>query len=147
MGVGDHQLDATQAAARQRAEGRRTASTSQKVSDSEAPMAMPCTSRRPSLLTPTAMVTATGTMRPASRTFTSVASSQRYAHPSPLANGDEAKAAKVLQCLPHRAAAVRQAEIMTERHAKGAGHRGGSNARMPRTPSAMAACSSQTSPP
>lgn len=44
--------------------------SSQKVSASEAPMAMPSTSRRPSLLTPTAMVTATGTMRPASRTFT-----------------------------------------------------------------------------
>ena len=33
-------------------------------------MAMPSTSRRPSPLTPTATVTATGTMRPASRTFT-----------------------------------------------------------------------------
>ena len=33
-------------------------------------MAMPSTSRRPSLLTPTAMMTATETIRPAWRTFT-----------------------------------------------------------------------------
>jgi hypothetical protein len=37
----------------------------QKVSASEAPIAMPSTSRRPSPLTPTAMMTATETIRPA----------------------------------------------------------------------------------
>ena len=42
----------------------------QKVSASDAPIAMPSTSRRPWSLTATATVTATGTMRPASRTFT-----------------------------------------------------------------------------
>ena len=36
----------------------------QKVSASEGPMSMPSTSRRPSALTPTAMITATETMRP-----------------------------------------------------------------------------------
>jgi hypothetical protein len=41
----------------------------QKVSASDAPIAMPSTSRRPSLLTPTAMVTATETIRPACRTL------------------------------------------------------------------------------
>ncbi len=49
-----------------------------KVSASDAPTAMPSTSRRPRSLTATAMVTATGTMRPASRIFTQVASSHRY---------------------------------------------------------------------
>jgi hypothetical protein len=44
--------------------------STQNVSASEAPIAMPSTSRRPSVLTATAMVTATETMRPASRTFT-----------------------------------------------------------------------------
>jgi hypothetical protein len=42
----------------------------QKVSASEAPIAMPNTSRRPSLLTATATITATETMRPFSRAFT-----------------------------------------------------------------------------
>ena len=65
MRVGDDQLDAAQAAPGQAAQEVR-----QKVSASEAPTAMPRTSRRPSPLTPTAMVTATETMRPASRTFT-----------------------------------------------------------------------------
>jgi hypothetical protein len=41
-----------------------------KVSASEAPIAMPSTSRRPSVLTATAMVTATETILLASRTFT-----------------------------------------------------------------------------
>ena len=40
------------------------------VSASEAPIAMPSTSRRPSLLTATATMTATETMRPLARTFT-----------------------------------------------------------------------------
>jgi hypothetical protein len=48
----------------------RRRNSTQKVSAFEAPIAMPSTSRRPSLLTATAMVTATETMRPASRTFT-----------------------------------------------------------------------------
>ena len=42
----------------------------QKVSASDAPIAIPSTSRRPWSLTATATVTATETMRPASRTFT-----------------------------------------------------------------------------
>ncbi len=41
----------------------------QKVAASETPMSMPSTSRRPSLLTPTAMITATETMRPFWRTL------------------------------------------------------------------------------
>ena len=44
--------------------------SSQKVSASDAPMSMPSSSRRPSLLTATAMMTATETMRPFWRTFT-----------------------------------------------------------------------------
>ena len=42
----------------------------QKVSASEAPIIMPSTSRRPSVLTPTAMITATETIRPFWRAFT-----------------------------------------------------------------------------
>jgi hypothetical protein len=41
----------------------------QNVSASDAPIAISSTSRRPSPFTPTAMVTATETMRPACRTF------------------------------------------------------------------------------
>src|SRR3954471_21678369 len=41
----------------------------QKVSASEGPMSMPSTSRRPSVFTPTAMITATGTTRPLLLTF------------------------------------------------------------------------------
>jgi Transposase len=44
--------------------------STQKVSASKAPIAMPSTSRRPLLLTAIAMVTATETVRPASRTST-----------------------------------------------------------------------------
>jgi len=44
--------------------------STQKVAASAAPIARPSTSRRPSVLSATAMVTATETMRPASRTFT-----------------------------------------------------------------------------
>jgi len=50
----------------------------QKVSASDGPISMPSTSRRPSPLTPTAMITATDTMRPLWRTFRYVASIQRY---------------------------------------------------------------------
>jgi len=42
----------------------------QKGSASDGPISSPRTSRRPSLLTPTATITATETMRPAWRTFT-----------------------------------------------------------------------------
>ena len=42
----------------------------QKGSASEGPMSMPSTSRRPSVLTPTATITATETIRPFWRTFT-----------------------------------------------------------------------------
>ena len=47
----------------------------QNVSASEGPISMPSTSRRPSVLTPTAMMTATETMRWLRRTLTYVASS------------------------------------------------------------------------
>ncbi len=47
------------------------------VSAPDGPISMPSTSRRPSLLTPTAMITATETMRPFWRTFTEVASTHR----------------------------------------------------------------------
>ncbi len=70
MGVGDHQLHAAQGASGQGKQGRHTASTVQNVSASEAPTAMPSTLRRPSPLTPTVMVTATETIRPASLAFT-----------------------------------------------------------------------------
>ena len=65
MGVGDDQLDATQATARERAE-----EVEPEGLGLGGAVAMPRTSRRPSPLTPTAMVTATGMMRPAWRTFT-----------------------------------------------------------------------------
>jgi hypothetical protein len=57
MGVGDGQLDPAQP---RRVSLRRKAV--QKGSASEAPMSMPSTSRRPSLLTPTAIITATETI-------------------------------------------------------------------------------------
>jgi hypothetical protein len=44
--------------------------STRKVAASAAPIAMPSTSRRPSVLTAPARVTATETIRPASRTFT-----------------------------------------------------------------------------
>ena len=44
--------------------------SAQKGSASEAPPFKPCTSRWPSVFTPTATITATLTMRPASRVFT-----------------------------------------------------------------------------
>jgi hypothetical protein len=72
MRIRDHQLDAAQAAPGQRAQEL----------DPEGlglggPIVMPSTSRRPSLLTATARMTAAETMRPLVRTFTQVASSQR----------------------------------------------------------------------
>ena len=63
--VGDQQLHARSP---RRASERRN--SVQKASASDAPIAMPRTSRRPWSLTATATVTATETMRPASRTFT-----------------------------------------------------------------------------
>ena len=65
MGVGHDQLDTAQATAGKLAQER-----FQNVSASDGPISMPRTSRRPSLLTPTAMITATETMRPFWRTFT-----------------------------------------------------------------------------
>ena len=63
--VGDHQLHAAQPAP-----SRERRNSVQKVSASDAPIAMPRTSRRPWSLTATATVTATETMRPVWRTFT-----------------------------------------------------------------------------
>jgi hypothetical protein len=63
--IGDDQLTPP----RPRRLSRRRNST-QKVSASEAPIAMPSTSRRPSVLTAAAMITAAETIRPASRTLT-----------------------------------------------------------------------------
>jgi hypothetical protein len=57
-GVGDRQLDAAQAAV-----GLRR-NAAQNVSASEGPISSPRISRRPSLLTPTATITATEMMRP-----------------------------------------------------------------------------------
>src|SRR3954469_2520427 len=53
---------------------------SQKVAASEGPMPRPRISRRPSWLTPTAIMAATDTTRPPSRILRYVASSQRRAH-------------------------------------------------------------------
>ncbi len=50
----------------------------QNGSASLGPTATPKTSRIPSVVTPTAIITATETMRPACRTFTYVASIHRY---------------------------------------------------------------------
>ena len=66
MTVRDDELDPAQAASRRDCAGSR----SRTVSASLAPVAMPSTSRRPSVLTATAMVAATETMRPAWRTLT-----------------------------------------------------------------------------
>ena len=65
MGVGHHQLDAAQATAGELAQERRPERLG-----FGGPMSMPRTLRRPSLLTPTATITATDTMRPFWRTFT-----------------------------------------------------------------------------
>src|SRR6201987_2070184 len=62
----------------------------QKVSASEGPICSPTISRRPSVLTATAIIAATETMRPPSRCFRYVAPSHRYGH-SP-ANGRSRKA-------------------------------------------------------
>jgi hypothetical protein len=71
VGVGDHQLDAAQAAAGELAqEGGPEGLGLGRIS-------MPRISRRPSPLTPTATITATETMRPCWRTFTEVASTHR----------------------------------------------------------------------
>jgi hypothetical protein len=58
VGVGDHQLDAAQAAP-----GEPRKNSVQKVSASEGPTPSPRTSRRPSVLTATATVAATETIR------------------------------------------------------------------------------------
>ena len=65
VGVGDDEFDARRP---RRASLRRNAV--QNVSASDGPMSIPSTSRRPSLLTPTATITATEMMRPFWRTFT-----------------------------------------------------------------------------
>jgi hypothetical protein len=64
MGIGDDELDAAQASPGQLAQN-----SVQIASASDVPISMPSTSRRPSVLTPTAMMTATETMRPPRRTF------------------------------------------------------------------------------
>jgi hypothetical protein len=65
MGIGDHQLDATQTAPSELAQELRPERFGFRRSDIEAKHFA-----RLSLLTPTAMITATDTMRPLSRTFT-----------------------------------------------------------------------------
>jgi len=52
----------------------------QNGSASDGPVVTPSTSRRPSVLTPTAIITAVETIRPAWRSFRYVASIQRYGH-------------------------------------------------------------------
>ena len=63
--IGDDELDAAQAPARQRAQ-----ELGPERLGLRGPTAMPSTSRRPSPLTPTAIITATDTILPLSRTFT-----------------------------------------------------------------------------
>jgi hypothetical protein len=80
MSIRVHQLDALQPAPPQLAkdsaqnvsasEGPTSKDSAQNVLASEEPMSMPSISRRPSLLTPTAMMAATDTRRPFWRTFT-----------------------------------------------------------------------------
>ncbi len=65
MGVGDDQLDAASPRP-----FRLRRNSVQIGSASEVPISIPSTSRLPSSLTPTAMMTATETMRPPWRTFT-----------------------------------------------------------------------------
>ena len=65
MGIRDYELDAAQAAPCQRAQ-----ELGPEGLGLEAPIAMPSTSRRPSLLTATATMTATETIRPVARTLT-----------------------------------------------------------------------------
>lgn len=65
IGVGDDELDAARAAPREIAKERGP----ERVSASDGPMSMPRISRRPSLLKPTAMITATEMIRPFWRTF------------------------------------------------------------------------------
>lgn len=64
VSIGDDQLDTSEAAP-----GQLRRNSVQIGSASEVPISMPSTSRRPSALTPTAMMTATQTMRPPRRTF------------------------------------------------------------------------------
>jgi hypothetical protein len=64
MRVGDHQLDADEAAALEALE-----KSDQKTSASEGPMCRPTISRRPSVLTATVIIAATETMRPAALTL------------------------------------------------------------------------------
>ena len=71
--VADDELHAAQTAPDELAEDVRP----EGFPASEGPMDMPSTSRRPSVLTPTAMVSATETIRPPCRTFRYVASIQR----------------------------------------------------------------------
>ena len=64
VGIGDDQLHARQAALDQALQ-----EVDQKVSASEGPMPRPMISRRPSVLAATAIIAATETMRPPSRTL------------------------------------------------------------------------------
>jgi len=73
MRVRDQELHAGSA---RRVSERRNAL--QKGSASDGPTAIPSASRTPSVFTPTAIITATETIRPASRTFMYVASIHRY---------------------------------------------------------------------
>jgi hypothetical protein len=73
MGIGDDPLDAAQTAPGELAQKNAVLN----VSAFDGPMARPRTSRRPSPLMPTAMITASETTRPFWRTFTSVASIQK----------------------------------------------------------------------
>lgn len=65
MSIGDHQLDAGEAPAHQSARRKLV----QNGSASEGPMCRPTISLFPSVLTATAIIAATDTMRPPSRTF------------------------------------------------------------------------------
>ena len=69
MSIRDHQLDTLETALDQALQKGRPASTGSGGSASEGPMPRPTISRRPSVLTATAIIAAAETMRPPSRTF------------------------------------------------------------------------------
>jgi hypothetical protein len=73
VGIRDDELHPAQAAAGEPARGK----APQKGSASEGPMSIPGTSRRPSVFTPTATITATETIRPFWRALRQVASIRR----------------------------------------------------------------------
>ncbi len=75
--VGDDQLDAAQAAVGKLAQERQPEGLRLRRTSTDGPVPTPSTSRRPSVLTATAIITAVDRIRPAERHLMSGASSQR----------------------------------------------------------------------